>query len=227
MKRRLLFIFTFIVSIFFASCSSEEIVYSCDDAVDAWVKKNLMSIQKMSRKDWLNLSSDKSIAAYRAFTANQRINFWRDKLNEVKNLQWSVLELEHIEKVEHFIESHLDLFSGAKLTEEQKNEIDLFFYKWQDYAIEELGWNRKLCYLIAASGSVLDTKKENANDARTLHYDTIDPSLKEKNCHCNVKYDFCDVTFQGECEESFCYQSDVGCGWIFLNDCNGRCSLVL
>ena len=109
------------------SCSSDELTYSCDREINQWVKDNIESIQQMDRSDWLSVSGEMSIATYRAFTYQQRIRFWQDKFTEVKQLPWEDNELRHIELAENFIALHPYFFNSKQLTEEQNDELDLFF----------------------------------------------------------------------------------------------------
>lgn len=111
------------------SCSSDELTYSCDKEINQWVKDNIESIQQMDRSDWLSVSGEMSIATYRAFTHQQRVRFWQDKFAEVKQLPWNEKELRHIEWAESYIDSHLDIFNSDPLSEEQNDDLDMFFYK--------------------------------------------------------------------------------------------------
>lgn len=209
----------------FSSCSEEdEVVYSCDDAVNLWVKDNLIEIRKMDRPQWKTLSASKKRAAYVAFTPQQKIIFWKEKLTDVMALDWTKDELEHIKLVYDFIDEHQDYFTDKGLSDEQLNVLDLFFYKWVEFARNELGWNMETIVSIAASGN--DVIPENIKSSRVIK-DFSDENISYiDDCHCSTKGDFCNVTGQGICEDSKCATSDFGCGWIWLQDCNGKCSDV-
>lgn len=151
-----------VIGLFVSLCScsqSDQITYSCDMEVDGWVKDNLSEIQKMNRTSWMNVASEYSIAVYRAFTPEQKVEFWRDKFQEVKKLSWNEKELSHIIKLESFMFDHTYYFYKAELSENDLDEMELFCYKWQEYAIEQFGWTKQVVGSIAMTGKkVLDTK---------------------------------------------------------------------
>lgn len=52
----------------------------------------------MNRSDWKKINQEYSLAAYRAFTPNQKLAFWKDKFNEISQMQWTAKEKLHIAK---------------------------------------------------------------------------------------------------------------------------------
>ena len=169
---------------------------------------------------WLDYTALQKKAIYRAFTAQQRIDFWKAKLEETEKLNWNEKELKHIQKIAEFIDLHSEYFEGG-LSIDEEDVLDEFFYKWQAYAIDSLGWSKKLIYAIAATGERLQDKSGNIvqlGEKATIGVDRV------VECDCSVKYDFCGVTGTSTCKESgSCTESDYGCGWIWLNDCTGLC----
>ena len=160
MKRKNLLVLAMIVTLSSVSCSQEDdIKYSCDETVDSWVKRNLPEIRRMSREQWIELEPDFGLAAYRAFTPEQRIEFWKEKFAEVKALPWSEDELLHIQQAEDFTFSSNILSLDRKLTDKENDELEIFFYKWAKYAEEQLGWEPQLTYTIIASGYSLSDDK--------------------------------------------------------------------
>lgn len=134
------------------SCSSQDDnIYSCDDVINAWAQENILEIRSMSRAQWKKLPAEKKHAAYVAFTQQQKINFWKDKLTGLMTQDWSKEELDHIKLVYDFIIEHPSFFNNDGLTEEQENILELFFYKWSDIAKNKLGWNMKLIFAMVAS----------------------------------------------------------------------------
>lgn len=206
------------------SCSKEdEIRYSCNKTINTWVKNNLSEIHQMSRGEWLHVSPSTSSAIYRAFTPQQRIQFWKDKLDEVMAMKWSKGELSHIKKVDNFISSHQDFFSEEKLTDDQLNELETFFYKWQKEGESLFGWNAKVAISIAGAGNRL---KNTQGELISLSYTGNAPVVMKsaENCNCNTGMisDFCHDA-PGPCENVNCEDSFRGCGWLFLQQCNGTC----
>ena len=211
----------FFLILILMSCNQDDIVYSCNEEVNQWAKENLDGLRTMSREDWKGLSDNKKIAAYRAFNQEQRITFWKDKFAEVKMLDWSAKEISHIEKLEAFVSQHPDFFTDNGLTDEQANELDLFFYQWQKDAYEEFGWTKKVCIAIAGTGESVE-KECGEIIIKSSAIPTPDEPVKEKDyCHCNLTYDFC--TGNTVCEDDPCQYSSIGCGWFLSSSCNGLC----
>lgn len=144
------------------SCKTEEPeIYSCDGTVNEWAKENLDNIRTMTRKQWNNLDEDRKRAAYVAFTPEQKIALWNDKIEQVLTLDWSEEERKHIIKVSAFINSHHDLFHKEKITEALENELESFANKWKEEAVKDFGWNERLVYSIIASPNNLLDKDGN------------------------------------------------------------------
>ena len=59
------------MSLGLSSCDNE-VVYSCDKTINAWIHENLSDIRTMSRSEWNSLEEDIKIPVYRAFTTQQR-----------------------------------------------------------------------------------------------------------------------------------------------------------
>lgn len=215
----------FIVVLFtllMVSCNKDtEMIYSCNETINNWVEENLDEIHLMTRADWYSLPKNHKTAAYRAFTFDQRLAFWKEKLTEVKSLEgWSKEEILHIEKVEKYLYDHLYLLKGDYLTDEQADELDKFFYLWQNYAIENLGWTKQTCIAIAGNGNKMTNKAGDVSNKGSYEPNLNEPDNPE-DCNCNVTYDFCwPIEY---CEDLTCISSSSGCGWFFASSCNGVC----
>lgn len=208
----------------FSSCNQEqEKIYSCDETINAWVKNNIDVIHQMSRSEWLNTPADISRSIYAAFTHKQRIAFWQDKFSELQDLAWNEEELSHINRAKAFMESHLDFFSGNPLSDEAIDEVDIFSYKWQKYAIDNLGWSKEVIFSIIACGNkVLSTK----GDIEPLKNNIAGSLLKTKGetCNCNRTDDWCGSN--ETCTDTDCDAPTMNhCGTLLLMSCNGYCIL--
>ncbi len=226
MKKNLILLL-FVISTFVGCSHDEEMIYSCDKAVNEWTIDNLTFIQKMTRKDWLVLSKAEKRAAYRAFTQQQRINFWLDKLQEVKSLNWSIEEIHHIEKVESFIKDHTEFMNNKKLSDEELDILEKYFYMWLEEGKSVYGWTDNIGISIAGSGEVAkNTKGELFDEATEYNNDSDLTNRGGEECECNqsVFSDFCGGA--GPCVESKCTEQADGCGWLFLQQCNGICYRV-
>lgn len=216
-----LFVLAMVLLVNLSSCTQEdEHVYSCNKNLDSWIKENLPSIQSMSRKDWLRADSTTTIALYRAFTPQQRVKFWKEKLNEVKTLKWSEKELLHIQKIEDFVNAHTEYFDGKDLTDDQLDSLELFSYQWTEYAITTLGWSKQLCGSIIGTGKQLKNKKGELV-ATSVSSHSNSRITKLENCDCSVTSDWCGIGWY--CKDTDCDTDNFGCGFLLLYNCDGNC----
>lgn len=223
MKKKCYLLVFLLSCIGFWSCSEDDNVYSCDATVNSWVKDNMSQIHQMTRADWLRTNVELGIPIYRAFTMEQKENFWKEKFKEIKQLSWTSQELNHIKKVEQFIANHPYVLSGKALTDNQLDEVELFFYKWKSEAIQQLNWKPEVCIAIAGSGYAMKNTKGEVVLLSSRVADKMSSSA-ESSCHCNTGMlsDFC-LNSPGPCESSTCEGSSAGCGWLLVQRCNGRC----
>lgn len=213
--------FILFISVCLCSCN-QETIYSCNESVDEWVHENLSEIQLMSRSEWNSLDEGLKTPVYRAFTLQQRVSFWNERLTDILALEWSGEEREHINSIIKFINTHRHFLGGYSLmSDDEKNLFDLFFYQWMDKAKIDFKWSDKLLYAILASGNtLLDTNGtvliNQASSRVALLSDT------EPKCNCSRSSDWC--TPNGwDCENTPCKTDSPGCGTMWAYDCNGRC----
>ena len=223
MKTISYFLVLLLSSMIFNSCSKDDIIYSCDTTVNSWVKDNIAQIQQMTRADWLRTNKELGIPTYRAFTPEQKERFWKEKFEEVKQLSWTPKELKHIHKVEQFIADHPYIFSGNPLTDSQLDELDLFFYQWQNEAIQKLNWRPEVGIAIAGTGNAMKNTKGEVVLLSSKRIEKMS-TRAESSCNCNTGLisDFC-FGAPGPCENSFCSSRSIGCGWLLAQSCNGLC----
>ena len=224
-----IFLFTLMLSIsaLFASCSQNEEVYSCDKSTNQWVVDNLSMVRGMNRQQWKELPSDKKIAAYRAFSPDQKISFWEDKLCELNKLPWSTREKEHINKIGEFIHSHEYFFERERLSPEEENELELFFYKWTSFAVENLGWTKQLAYAIAGTGYSIQNTSGELNIEEPIFTKSMEKG-KRPDCHCKINNPLaCFPGGAGICDRADCTEVKPGCGWLLLETCDGMCDGTL
>lgn len=211
--------FLFIFTLLFISCSQEDI-YSCDPEINDWVYSNLNDIKVMTRSEWQSLDIEKRIPSYRAFTLEQKISFWNEKLDNILSNNWSNEEITHINDLKVFLNNHAQLLNGiSTLSEEEAFAVQSYMDKWIKIGIEELDWNEDL--IIAMVG-----KGENLGDALDLLTNPASTrSLKPKlscNCHLAEWVEWCG--FYSSCVEVECDDTTLGCGFFLAFECTGRCS---
>lgn len=181
----------FISVLSFTSCNQEdEQVYSCNKDANAWVKKNMAKVHSMSRSEWETMDETYARAAYVAFTPEQKLNFWREKISQTLTLSWNEKEIAHIKKLEDFINTHQFIFSDEGMSGNEEDIFETFCYQWCKDAEINLGWSKETIKSIIASGySIKNTKGETLNSKikpkATMRVAT--ESDGENKCNCNPK----------------------------------------
>ncbi len=123
-----------------------------------WVASHLDEIHKMTRADWLKLDYTVSKAVLRAFTPEQKVAFWKDKIAETLQLDWSLEERAHIEKLYAWIDGNIEMFS-APSDKSKQDKAQEFFLKWAEEGETKFGWPKQLPLAIAVSGNRLSNKE--------------------------------------------------------------------
>ena len=253
MKKLLIIAVTLFCCLTNLSCQdTDDRVYSCDSAINRSIVDNLSSIRKMDRSQWLKLREDFKAPAYRAFTPEQKHKLWKGKYIEVKKLPWTKAELEHIEKAIKWAEAHPFLWSDRKSTDEELNELELFFTKWTIEAEEKLNWDKRVAVaLFQTPDRMLDTKgtleitktglilkpiskastknlglEVDTTDIETPS-DTTDITETEEELFCSChEGSIVTLCFPLSCERSWipCKVTEKGCGSWWRQECNGLCN---
>ncbi len=222
--QKLIFYLSCVFCMVLVSCSNSEENYSCDAETNNWAKENLSEIRSMKRVQWKSLPTEmKKTAAFIVFTPEQKFVFWKEKLTETMSLDWTEAEKKHIKKVCDFVVSHPELFDD-EMSDDLRNEMDLFFYKWTEQAKSEFNWSKETIGCIISNGNEV-VMTYSTNKKRTISvksYTGQDQGLSSLSCHCNKKYDFCGQ--QDSCEDANCDETSAGCGILLMSSCNGRCS---
>ncbi len=227
---KVFYLFMFVMTATFCSCSQDsEPVYSCNEAINEWTKENLETIHLMTRSEWNMLEEPKKAAAFRAFSKQQRIRFWHEKLEELKSLDWSQDELEHILLIGLFIDEHQNFFRGEELTDDELDELEKFCYLWIQKGLEKFGWSEKTAISIIATGNTVIDKDGNIMISMTRGgaSDHLIDGGDMLDCMCHAKglgglYTLCS-TYGEFCEETKCVESTLGCGLLLVQSCTGMC----
>lgn len=121
--------------------------------------------------------------------------------------------------------SHLDFFYD-ELLPEQEDELELFFYKWQKFGVEQLGWKPSVALAIITSGNKLkNTNGEFEVLSKTIVSNVTMSSRTESSsnkCDCNVGLINSCGWYNMECIETSC-ELAYSCGALWLQDCEGEC----
>lgn len=222
---------TLFLPVVLQSCYHEDEVYSCNPEVNDWVKENKAQIQTLTRSQWQELDYNVSQASYIAFTPTQKIVFWKEKFAEVKTLNWTINELAHIQEAENFAMSNPQYFRDGKLTDEELDEIEVFFIKWLKQGNRDFGWTKQIAMAIVGTGyKMTDTTGSISLPKRRntpMAYSTMSTAT-ESTCNCNISSLLtCVANPAGSgCESSNCKEVSYGCGYLLLQACNGRCEEI-
>ena len=105
--------------------------------------------------------------------------------------------------------------------------LELFFYKWQKYSVEQLGWSEDVAIAIMATGYKLKNTKGDlviptATFSKEVMTSRSENDSNDKNCHCRKQTDSCHAVNLGYCTNTDCYEKR-SCGWLGMLLCNGRC----
>ena len=196
-------------------CKKMEEIYACDPVTNEWVKSNLQTIQQMNRQDLLQLEQEKQIPAFRAFTPEQKYDCWMDKLEQVKSLEWTEKEISHI----------CLLAESMKLEWFEKNfmknnfdKINIFLNKWVNDGFLYFGWTKDEVGRMVACLYDVEMEDENVILRVGIGGGTIGV---EARCTCSQTSDWC---FWGEkCRNISCSGGGIGCGTLWLYQCDGSC----
>ncbi len=167
----------------------------------------------MTRSEWEALDDEYKIPVFRAFSQEQRVFFWREKIKKVINgYEWNKEESNHLVGLLEFINNNEDIFDfSRKYSDEQIEKIEVFSYKWIEYALNELGWDLPLIKSIVASGDDIDLNSEKGNI-----------ELRNPKCNCNTGswVEWCITT---HCDEGNCLATNHGCAFLLVGECDGMC----
>ena len=203
------------------SCSMDD-VYSCNEDANQWAKSNLTEIRQMSSAAFLEIGGIVyQRAAFNAFTPNQRQTLWIEKLDNVLKLDWTEQESQFIESLLEFVKVNSFMFSKER-DQEAFDKIEILFYKWSEFALKELAWDKKLLSAIVGTPQEMNENKEIISKLPSS------PSIKtrsEDDCDCNneILNDWCMAPFT-KCLAKSCNKIANDCGWFWQFDCVGVCT---
>ncbi len=227
-----MFLSTLFLSFVLFSCSQDEEVYSCNQEVNDWVKQHKSYIQSLNRSQWHELNISVAKPSYSAFTPSQKIAFWKDKFDEVKTLDWSKMELDHIQMAEDYIMQNTHYFRDEKLSEEEYDEIETFCAKWIRTGERDFAWSKKTAFGIIGTGFKMIDKEGNIFIPHNVDEKLSSPVMRtarEVDCNCNIgsvltclgdPFGFCEKSKLG------CSVTSLSCGVLWIHPCNGTCGGV-
>lgn len=224
-----------IAGLSFTSCDNEDkMVYSCDQAKNDWVHENLDEIRSMTRAQWNLVNEGLKKPVYAAFTPEQRVSFWMEKLYQSLLLDWNDEERTHIQTLILCLEEKPQFLKGYnKLTDEEKDEMDSFSYLWIEKAQNELGWSKATIAGLVLSGNQMLDKSgtlQTVSSTKTRATRSEGNNNNQKSsCGCALDDDYCGYFAPApfdECMKADCKVVEEDCGWLWQKDCDGECGGV-
>lgn len=214
--KHILIIFLLLQGVLF-SCTKEEICYSCDPEVDAWVKENKESLTSISTSEIAQYKGARQSAIFRAMSVSKQQSLWLEKFDSIlKNSEsFSQKEKEHIRIVRDYIIDS-NVFSNRGLEEEHHTYLN----NWMGTGKRDFGWSdADLVYLLV---TLYTTDEERASLIQFASNISTKEGLSREDCTCNTKISICNIAH--ECLDlGTCDKTNSGCGLFWSDECNGDC----
>lgn len=213
-----------------SSCQKDPL-YSCDPSIEKWASENLSAINRLDREQLLNLGNDSyRKAAYRGFSSEKKQKIWKEKYLELKKLNWSKAEWEHIDLIYSLVlDDKISIINSLDV--ENDDELLKFIYRWQEHASEVLGWNKKQIFAICYSiGEVINKQGDLAlNYERNNRLVRTEPGAGFE-CSCSQVSSYCDILDHEGPDYTTCRTPEgggckkiPGCGLFWQFECTGMC----
>ncbi len=228
MKRMLLLVFLIIDFIFF-SCSKEGGIYSCNPEINEFVVENLSEIQVLNRSEFIEVDKTLQLAFFKALIPERKQAVWLGKMDELLHLNWTPLEREHIKQAYNMLQNNLKWYEEP---EKYEDDIDIYCYKWVEYAKEKLGWNNEFIYFTVIDPNPITKTEDNkllfTNSNNSMMEVTSIKVMGEStegppttDCTCNTGANLCGSSLM-TCKKWNCIPTR-GCGTWGMSTCDGGC----
>lgn len=226
--KKIIILFLILSGFTFLSCQKEEVCYSCNSDIDAWVKENKANLTKLSSNELLKFDGSRQAAVFRAMESSQKELLWVEKFNTIISTSESFSgdEKEHIKLLKDYILDS-NLFNST-LLEEHHN----YLLKWVEIGKRNFSWSDvDIAYLLItlyttdAERDSLKKKAEQNIFERNLPLNElareVPPGEKDK-CTCNTELSLCGIVH--DCLDfDTCEDTESGCGLLWLYPCDGEC----
>ncbi|MCF6167348.1 bacteriocin fulvocin C-related protein [Lutibacter sp.] len=178
----------------------------------------------MNRSELAILSSGKQRAAFRTFTPQKRKQLWLDKFKQIKSLNFSKKEVNHLKIMEEFLKKY-DF--SKELTKKQEEYLTSWFeegklnFKWTPYFL--ISGFAKL-----NEDAVLSKKEFKSKFPEVSMRDDLTTPPDEGGGdidYCDCRWDItCQLAGLGDCSNTSCEGTTFGCGWLGMQSCTSDCS---
>ncbi len=193
------------------SCQEEEVCYSCDESVDAFVKENLKAIQQMDRAEIITYSNEQQRAMYRALASDRKKEIWKDKFSQINSLDLSEGERKLMKKFENFV-NQCDFSKSITAQEKQ------YLNSLREEGMQKFNWSQR--FVVSTFGYLENVDKNGIITQTTnIAEDAFDPGTPK--CDCDWGF----ACLDGPCDErdGACEKTKSGCGWFLWDSCVSLC----
>ncbi|MBA7583963.1 hypothetical protein ES708_25915 [subsurface metagenome] len=195
--------------------------FSCSPVVNEYVKSNILKFSQISIDEFLIFDTPVQRAAFRSFSPERKFEIWSEKLKKVLYFEtWTDQEAKHInDLINHLC---IEYFMEGEKYDSIKIENRIFAGNWIDYAINKLKWDKRKLAFVVSSLHISFAEYEYSL-SRLRDVKAIASENTETNCDCNTGADFCNYEPGSTCSSTGCKASSSGCGWLWMEECNGNC----
>lgn len=205
-----------LASIILFSCEKDELIYSCDQEIDAIVKSGIIGFSEITLLELLEYDIILQKAIYRSLAPVKKKALWIEKLNRIEFLlKMSPKEIKHFDDFKDWITSNnFDFNSQNKKLTDKSLEFEM---NWRQYAQDSLSWD------LAKIGFVVSSLEIVEYDYRQKIVQQMEITLESLNgvCVCSTESDYCGQ-IGGSCTSGGCSVT-AGCGWLWSSNCDGSC----
>lgn len=193
-------------------------VYSCNEQLDEWAHANLRNIQAMDWESWQNLDEEYKRPAFAAMTPSQKILFWKDKIQQVLQLDWTNEERQHITKLYIYLENNSNMYEPEVLQDpEMAKQRESFFAQWGVDALYDLRWTDEQIIGIVHTGNRLLNTNGDYEVRHNLRLRSSNEGGGGGSDKCN-----CNKSVVGAACYGTCVKTAQGCGYMWADECDGR-----
>ncbi len=211
-------ILPFLLVIFLYSCQQTELQFSCDPVIDVYVTENSEELAELTIYETIVYELPLQRAIFASWSAEKKRSAWLEKFRYVlENEPLTEAEASHVQAlVDHLVPGYFE-----ETTIQQEREArHTFAEEWIKYAFMDLGWDESyigfMVYRLYTSPAQLE-----AEEYRLGELQSGVGTNSENPCGCNTSDDFCGYSI---CSSGNCNTTSSGCGWFFMDPCNGYCS---
>ena len=169
----------------------------------------------MNRNELATLSSEEQKAAFRTFSPEKRKQLWLNKLNQIKSLNFSNEEMQHLNTFEIFLNKY-------DFSKELTNEQEKFLNSWFEEGRLKYNWTS---YFLVSGFAKLNEDAVKTKKEFYSNFPNLKARIEGESGSCDCKWDItCQLSGLGECSDPECRETRAGCGWLTMQACDGDCS---